>query len=98
MVIAEIVRLQEVERDPLRVAAPDLLAALRPLAAACDAYINVMRNFHVTGDTEAQRRMSEGERGDTAKEAAFDVLAGTAFEQLAAARAAVDKAEDCTTA
>lgn len=66
-----------------------LTEALEPFAAAYDAYVNVMRNFVVTGGTEAERRFSDGERMETAEEAAFEVLAAIEFDKLCAARAAV---------
>lgn len=74
-------------------AAPDMLAALKPFAAAHAAFVETMQNFTVTGETLAERRASEGECLDTAKERAYEVLAGITLEHLAAAVAAIAKAE-----
>jgi len=65
------------------------IEVLEPLRAAYDAYVNVMQNFSVTGATSAERRFSEGEREDTAKEVAHEALAAVTFEHLYAANEAL---------
>ena len=48
------------------------------------AYANTMRNASTTGETEAERRFSEGEKRDEANEAMFSVLGKLTFEQVCA--------------
>jgi len=77
----------------LLAAAPDLLAALRPFARARIAYVQAYRNFLVDGNTSAERRFSEGERKETAEEAAYEALAEISFDELVAVVDAIAKAE-----
>lgn len=54
------------------------------LARARDAYVSVMQNWQTRGDTEAERRFSDGEARETAEEAMFEELAELTFEHVSA--------------
>ncbi len=66
-----------------------LMAALKPFHAAYIALVETHCSFEVTGATAAERRFSDGEREDAAKEAAFEALTSITFDQLAAVDAAL---------
>lgn len=51
---------------------------------ARNAYTRTIRNASTTGETEAERRFSEGEKRDEANEAMFCVLGKLTFEQVCA--------------
>jgi chromosome segregation ATPase len=72
----------------------EMVEGLRPFEAAADAYTAVMQNFVVTGGTSAERRFSEGEREETAMEAAFDVLHELSFDDLHRRRTLIAKATE----
>ena len=72
--------------------APDLYEALEPFAKAAEIYLATLANFTVSGETMADRRASEGERMDTARDAAWDHLAALGPDAILAARSALSRA------
>jgi hypothetical protein len=64
----------------------DVVEALKPLAIAHDAAVNVFQNFICNGETSAERRFSDRERHVTAEEAAYEELAKISLDDLAKAR------------
>jgi hypothetical protein len=66
--------------------------ALEPFKVAHDAYVAVMQNGLVTGETFADRRHSEGEMRSSAEEAAFEALADITFDQMRAVAEALASA------
>ena len=74
--------------DKLRIA----VEALEPFSDAYQAYVAVyseLGEFAPSAATEAEKRFWEGEREDTAKEAAFDALSKINFDQLHAVNEAL---------
>jgi hypothetical protein len=71
-----------------------LRKALEPFLPAYEAYVAVMQNFSITGNSSAERRFSEGEREDTAKEAAHEALASITFDQLHAVHEVLSDVND----
>lgn len=74
--------------DKLRIA----VEALEPFSDAYQAYVAVyseLGEFAPSAATEAEKRFWEGEREDTAKEAAFDALSKINFDQLHAVNKAL---------
>jgi hypothetical protein len=57
---------------------------LEPFLPAYHAYIETMNGFTVSGETSAERRFSDGERRDTASEAAYEALTKVTFDDLVA--------------
>lgn len=84
-----------IERATAAEARADRLAkALEPFNAAYKAYVAVyseLGEFMPTASTEAEQRFAEGEREDTAKEAAFDALSRITFDHLYAVGAALQQ-------
>lgn len=58
------------------------IPARAKIKAALERYYEVNRNFNVVGETEAERRFSDGEREDTAKEAMLEELCALTPDDL----------------
>lgn len=77
---------------PQIAAAPEMLEALRPFAKAAEVFAAIYRNAGVSGETEAERRFSDGEAADRAREVAAEYLARLPEAAYFAAEAALAKA------